>query len=126
MRKVLFLIGLLSVFFFTACRFGSALAKGALPSAAVPEVGYAGTGASGSGGRLEMRISSRLAQQPTAVPQDTRTPRGRPTRTPRPTPTPPTIPPPSDPESASLMIGFGTLVVIVVVAGVWLNRKNTG
>jgi hypothetical protein len=75
---------------------------------------------------IEKGGRSWLALQPTAAPQDTLTPRGRPTRTPRPTATPPTIPPPSDPESASLMIGFGTLVVIVVVAGVWLNRKNTG
>lgn len=119
MRKNLFPLGLLMGFLLLfALQAGAARAAGR--PLAEPVVQKAP-----NENLIEKGGSPQFAFQPTAVPQDTITPRGRPTRTPRPTATPPTIPPPSDPESASLMIGFGTLVVIVVVAGVWLNRKNT-
>lgn len=49
----------------------------------------------------------------------------KPTRTPRPTSTPVPIPPPAEPLSLSLMILFGVLAVIVVLIGIWINRKKT-
>jgi hypothetical protein len=46
------------------------------------------------------------------------------TRTPRPTATPVTVPPPTDPNRVMMMVAFGFLTVIVVLVGVWINRKN--
>jgi hypothetical protein len=48
----------------------------------------------------------------------------KPTRTPRPTSTPVPIPPPAEPLSLNLMILFGLLAVIIVLIGVWINRKK--
>lgn len=64
---------------------------------------------------------------PTATPppptqEPTRTP--RPSNTPRPTPTPLTVPPPSNPDTTYLMVFFGTLMVLVVIFGIWINRKR--
>lgn len=59
---------------------------------------------------------------PTETPVPTRTPRS--TRTPRPTATPPTIPPPSNPNTNQWMIAFSTLVVIVIIFGLLLNRRR--
>lgn len=47
-----------------------------------------------------------------------------PTKSPRPTPTPLTLPPPADPGRTNMMIGFGVLSVIVVILGIWLNRRR--
>lgn len=60
-----------------------------------------------------------------ASPTPTREPR-RPTRTPGPTNTPIPIPPPQDPGVTQMMVAFGILVVLVILFGVWLNRKNAG
>ncbi len=59
---------------------------------------------------------------PTETPLPTRTPRS--TRTPRPTATPPTIPPPSNPSTNQWMIAFSTLVVIVILFGLLINRNR--
>jgi predicted RNA-binding protein len=48
----------------------------------------------------------------------------QPTRTPRPTPTPLVIPPPADPNSSNLIVLLGILSVLIVLVGVWLNRKQ--
>ena len=48
----------------------------------------------------------------------------RATKTPRPTSTPVPIPPPPEPMSLNLMILFGIIAVIVVLIGVWINRKR--
>jgi hypothetical protein len=48
----------------------------------------------------------------------------QPTRTPRPTPTPLVIPPPADPNSSNLIVLLGILSVLIVLVGVWLNRKR--
>jgi hypothetical protein len=63
--------------------------------------------------------------EPTETQPPTEAPRATSTRTPRPTSTPLTIPPPSDPETSRIMVAFGVLAVIVVIVGLWLNRKNT-
>ena len=49
---------------------------------------------------------------------------GRPTRTPRPTATPPVIPPSADPAEMNLVVAFGVLSVIIVLVGVWINRRR--
>jgi hypothetical protein len=59
-----------------------------------------------------------VTPEPSASPRPTR----RPTRTPGPTPIPPVIPPPTDPDRIHIMVAFGVLAVIVVLAGVWINR----
>ncbi len=59
----------------------------------------------------------------------TPTPTRRPTRTPRPprpTATPPIIPPPSNPNMNQLMIAFGTLIIIIIIFGLLLNRSRFG
>jgi cyanophycinase-like exopeptidase len=61
---------------------------------------------------------------PTETPLPTRTP--KPTRTLRPTATPPAIPPPSNPNINQWMIAFSTLVAIVIVFGLILNRRRLG
>ena len=62
--------------------------------------------------------------EPAQTPLPTAT-RGRaPTKTPRPTITPPVIPPPGNPEQANLMILLAIFSVLVVLLGVWLNRRH--
>jgi hypothetical protein len=59
----------------------------------------------------------------------TPTPTRRPTRTPRPprpTATPPQVPPPSNPNMNQLMITFGTLIIIIIIFGLLLNRRRFG
>jgi hypothetical protein len=68
--------------------------------------------------------SPSASPSPAPLPTETQTPHGKPTRTPRPTSTPPTIPPPQDPGATRMMVGFGVLIVIVILFGLWLNRKN--
>jgi hypothetical protein len=46
------------------------------------------------------------------------------TRTPRPTATPVIVPPPADPTSSNLMIVFAGLIVVVILLGVWINRRR--
>jgi hypothetical protein len=46
------------------------------------------------------------------------------TRTPRSTPAPIPTPPPSDPDTTQLIVLFGVLVVLVILLGIWLNRKR--
>lgn len=58
----------------------------------------------------------------TAIPTRTH----RPTRTPRPTATPLAIPPPSDPNLNQWLIAFGTLIIIIVLFGLLLNRRKLG
>jgi hypothetical protein len=71
-------------------------------------------------------ISAQLQQpEPTKVEPKAPPNQGKPTRVPRPTPTPRPIPPPSNPSDANLMIAFGVLVVIVILVGVWINRRYT-
>ena len=48
----------------------------------------------------------------------------QPTRTPRPTSTPPVIPPPASPTSTGLMILLAALVMAVILAGIWINRRR--
>jgi hypothetical protein len=48
----------------------------------------------------------------------------QPTRTPRPTSTPPAIPPPASPTSTSIMILLATLVMAIILAGLWINRRR--
>jgi hypothetical protein len=62
--------------------------------------------------------------KPTNTPFPTET-RGRPpTRTPRPTITPPVVPPPGNPEQANLMIFLAIFSVLIVLLGVWINRRR--
>lgn len=61
---------------------------------------------------------------PTATATATRT--HRPTRTPRPTATPPIVPPPSDPNLNQWLIAFGTLIIIIILFGLLLNRRKLG
>jgi hypothetical protein len=49
---------------------------------------------------------------------------GQAIRTPRPTATPVTIPPPADPASSNLMIIIAGLIVLVILMGVWFNRRR--
>jgi cyanophycinase len=64
-----------------------------------------------------------LTLTPTEAPSETLL-HGRPTRTPRPTATPLVIPPPSDPVKTNQMIGVGSLVVLVIVFGILMNRRR--
>jgi hypothetical protein len=48
----------------------------------------------------------------------------QPTRTPKPTSTPPVIPPPASPASTGLMILLATLVMAVILGGIWINRRR--
>lgn len=68
--------------------------------------------------------SPEMAPSNTPTPSVTPGKSGPPTRTPRPTATPVTIPPPTDPNRVTMMVAFGFLTVIVVLVGVWINRKN--
>ena len=64
---------------------------------------------------------------PTATPTSTGTPvppTPVPTRTPRPTATPLTVPPPSDPSTTHLIAISGITVVVVIIFGLWLNRRR--
>ncbi len=73
--------------------------------------------------RLDQQISSILQ----STPQPTHTPiaiAARITHTPKPTSTPLAIPPSSDPRMGNFMILFGVLIVLVILAGVWLNRRR--
>jgi len=65
-----------------------------------------------------------ITATPTVVPKDTPTPTITPTRTPRPTPTPVIVPPPTNPDYIRLMIGFGFILIAIVVIGVWINRAD--
>lgn len=59
----------------------------------------------------------------------TPTPTKRPTRTPRPprpTATPPHVPPPSNPNMNQFLITFGTLIIIIIILGMLLNRRRFG
>jgi hypothetical protein len=47
-----------------------------------------------------------------------------PTKTPRPTHTPVPTPPPSDPGRSNIMVGLSTLIVVIILIGVWLNRRK--
>jgi cyanophycinase-like exopeptidase len=71
--------------------------------------------------------TSTITTQPTQIPTPTSTlppTTKEPTRTPRPTATPPTIPPPSNPGATNVMVIFGTLIVIIIVIGIWMNRHR--
>jgi hypothetical protein len=48
----------------------------------------------------------------------------QPTRTPRPTATPVIVPPPADPTSSNLMIILAGLIVLVILLGLWINRRR--
>lgn len=48
----------------------------------------------------------------------------QPTRTPRPTSTPPVIPPPPSPTSTGVMILLASLVMAVILGGIWINRRR--
>jgi hypothetical protein len=64
-----------------------------------------------------------ITETPTPTP-GTPTPVITPTKTPKPTPTPIFVPPPSDPEYLRLMIALGFIIVIILVIGIWINRKH--
>jgi len=68
--------------------------------------------------------SSAMAPSNTPTPSVAPGKSGPATRTPRPTATPVTVPPPTDPNRVTMMVAFGFLTVIVVLVGVWINRKN--
>jgi cyanophycinase len=64
---------------------------------------------------------------PTATPIPTQTPlppTPDPTRTPRPTPTPVVVPPASNPGTTHTLAISGVLVVLVIIFGLWLNRRR--
>jgi LPXTG-motif cell wall-anchored protein len=42
----------------------------------------------------------------------------------QPTPTPRTIPPPTNPINLNLLIIFGVAIVLIILAGLWLNRRR--
>jgi hypothetical protein len=68
-----------------------------------------------------------ITQLPVVMPQPTATafpPTPAPTRTPRPTPTLLPLPPPSDPDTTQTMVIFGIFAVIVVLFGIFLNRRR--
>jgi len=48
----------------------------------------------------------------------------KPTKTPKPTPPPLIIPPPADPSISNVITFLGVLTVIIIVVGVWINRKK--
>ena len=66
----------------------------------------------------------------TLTPSPTLTPTTVPTETPAPTqrikatPTPLIIPPPSDPGTRATMVSLGVFIVLVIVAGIWINRRR--
>jgi cyanophycinase-like exopeptidase len=61
---------------------------------------------------------------PTLTSTATPTRTHRPTRTPRPTATPLTQPPPSNPGMNQWMIALGTLIIVVILFGLLLNRRK--
>lgn len=63
---------------------------------------------------------------PTATQSGTPTATPHATRTPRPTSTPPIIPPPSNPDITHWMTAFGMLVVVVILIGLLINRRQIG
>lgn len=77
-----------------------------------------------------------ITATPTPLPTSTSTPTPtitatptrthRPTRTPRPTATPLAVPPPSDPNLNQWLIAFGTLIIIIILFGLLLNRRKLG
>lgn len=46
------------------------------------------------------------------------------THAPRPTPTPIPTPPPTNPKTIQLMAAFGVLVVVVILFGIFINRRQ--
>jgi len=48
----------------------------------------------------------------------------KPTRLPRPTPTPIPTPPPTNPKTIQMMAAFGILVVVVILFGIFINRRQ--
>lgn len=61
---------------------------------------------------------------PTSTTTATPTRTHRPTRTPRPTATPVTVPPPSDPNMNQWLIAFGTLIIVIILFGLLINRRK--
>lgn len=47
-----------------------------------------------------------------------------PTSTPRPTATPIPTPPPADPGTTNLMVTLSTIIIVIILVGVWLNRRR--
>jgi hypothetical protein len=75
----------------------------------------------------ELQLSSLILapkQDQSLQSESTPAPATKPTRPPRPTSTPPVIPPPTNPAKNNLMIWFGVFAVIVVSAGILLNRNR--
>ncbi len=65
---------------------------------------------------------STLTASATPIPEVTLTP--SPTVRVKATPTPLVIPPPTNPGTRRLMVGFGVLIVLVVIVGIWINRER--
>ena len=65
-----------------------------------------------------------ITETPTPTP-GTPTPIITPTKTPRPTPTPIFVPPPSDPDYLRLMVALGFMIVVILLVGIWINRKHS-
>lgn len=92
-----------------------------------PTPGLAGAPIQPAVPAISMAASTPAATAPTLPPPPTATriPRSPATRTPRPSPTP--LPAPEAASTApyllNLMIGFGVLVTVVILAGVWANRR---
>ena len=67
-----------------------------------------------------------LTPRPTFTPTITSTPTQSPvpTKKVKPTSTPIVIPPPSDPLTRTTMIIFGVSIVLVIILGIWINRRR--
>jgi hypothetical protein len=48
----------------------------------------------------------------------------KPTKTPKRTPPPLIIPPPADPKILNIITFLGVLLVVIILFGVWINRKK--
>jgi hypothetical protein len=89
----------------------------------VPDSGYEGDGTD-SPSLFDFFRRFVITETPTPSPGAV-TPTLTPTRTPRPTATPIIPPPPSNPDYLRLMIALGIIMVIVLLLGIWINRKHS-
>jgi hypothetical protein len=79
------------------------------------------------GEALQAQFTNILLSEITPAVTSTSTPApppATPTRTPRPTATPVPTPPPANPGTTETLSVFGVLIALIIIIGIWLNRRK--